>query len=154
MNKLYYMEGIFKSIWLSKFINQWFFIGEQFNIEKIIYFSFFLIKKKLKCSPIFIFFEVLEKIRPLIGLKIYKKKKRKLTKVTASPIIIKEPIQYKRAIFWLATAIKFRKEKFLSLKILQEFYGIIFFNTGNTLKKKKEFYQYAIMYKTIKKFKW
>lgn len=154
MIKFYYMEGIFKSIWLSKFINQWFFIGKQFSVEKIIYFSFFLIKKKLKCSPLFIFFETLEKIRPLIGLKLYKKKKRKITQVTASPIIIKEPLQYKKAIFWLAKAIKFRKEKSLSLKIIQEFYAIIFLNNGNTLKKKKEYYQYAILYKTVKKFKW
>lgn len=137
-----------------KIYKSWFFIGKQFNIEKIIYFSFFLIKKNLKCSPLFIFFEVLEKIRPLIGLKLYRQKKRKVTKIIANPIIIKEPIQYQKAIFWLSKAIKCRKEKFLSLRIFQEFYSIIFFNTGNTLKKKKEYYQYAILYKSIKKFKW
>ena len=67
-----YNEGLYNSKWLSKFINKFCIQGKKLQIEKIIYYSFFLTKKKLNYYPIFIFFEVLEKIKPSIGLKIFK----------------------------------------------------------------------------------
>jgi ribosomal protein S7 len=48
--------------------------GKKNIIEKILYYSFFLMKKKLRFYPLFIFFEVLEKIKISIGLKIDKNK--------------------------------------------------------------------------------
>jgi hypothetical protein len=47
----------------------------------------------------FFFFEVLEKVRPVISLKIYKKKGRKVTTKTAMPIKLNTTAQYKKAIF-------------------------------------------------------
>jgi ribosomal protein S7 len=48
--------------------------GKKDFIEKLIYSSLFSIKKKLKFYPLFIFFEVLEKIKISIGLKLNKNK--------------------------------------------------------------------------------
>lgn len=67
--------------------------------EQKIYLSFFLIKKKLNICPLFFFFEVLEKIKPIVGLKIYKKKNRKLNKISAGSYILEVSAQYKKAIF-------------------------------------------------------
>ena len=67
-------------------------------IEHHIYRSFYNIKKKFDVSPLFIFFEVLEKLKPWIGLKIvntsYSKKKR----IQAYPIILTKNMQYNKAI--------------------------------------------------------
>lgn len=151
-----YNEGLYNSRWLSKFINKFCMKGKKLQIEKIIYYSFFLIKKKLKYYPIFIFFEVLEKIKPSIGLKIYKFKwgNSKKKKINAFPYILTTSLQYKKSLFWLIQSIKIRQENNLSLKIYNEFYDVLFNNSGNSLKKKKDYYKYVILFKTIKKFKW
>jgi ribosomal protein S7 len=110
----------------------------------------------LNCCPIFFFFEVLEKIKPSIGLKFYKKKhkKKKFTKVTATPLFLTLSAQYRKAIYWLSKSIKVRHEKKLILKIVNELYGINFLNVGESLKKKTEYYKFGVMFKVTKRFKW
>ncbi len=147
-------DGVFWSKWLLKFINKFIFTGKKYLVEKIIYLSFFYIKKNLNSSAIFFFFEVLERIKPIVGLKFYTLKKRKLKRITAVPYIVSISLQYKKAIFWLVNAIKLRKEKEWFLKIFQEFYDILLNKTGHSFLKKKEFYRYVILFKTAKKFKW
>lgn len=151
-----YIEGTFYSKWFSKFINHWFFSGVNFQTEKLFYLSFFFFKSKLNCCPLFFFFEALEKIKPFIGLKLYKKKhkKNKIVKVTAIPYFFKLPLQYKKGIFWLAKASQLRVEKNLIQKIVNELYSINILNSGESLKKKMELYKYAVLFKTTKRFKW
>ena len=146
------IEAIFWSKWLLKFINRFFFKGRRFLIEKTLYFSFFLLKKKLSCCPIFFFFEVLEKVKPMVGLKLYRSKKQNLSKINTIPFIANFSLQYKKGIFWLSKAIKLRIDKKLSIKIFQELYDINFFNTGITINKKKEYYKYSLLFKITKKF--
>lgn len=152
MKNALYIEGTFRSKWFSKLINHWFFSGLNYKAEKIFYLSFYLLKNKLKCCPIFFLFEALEKIKPIIGLKFYKKKKK--IKITAIPFFLTLALQYKKAIFWLSKAIQLRFEKKLISKISNELYAINILNRGESLKKKKECYKYAIMFKTVKRFKW
>lgn len=128
-------------------------MGKKFLFEKILYFSFFLIKKKLSGCPFFFFFEVLEKIKPIIGLKLYTLKKKKLERVTATPYILRVSLQYKKAMFWLVNAIKMRKEKTWDRKLFHEFCETILNKNGNAILKKKDFYKYVILFKTTKKFK-
>jgi hypothetical protein len=63
--------------------------------------SFYFLKKKLNCCPVYFFFEALEKIKPFISLKLYKKKhkKKKVVKIIAIPFFATLPLQYKKAIF-------------------------------------------------------
>lgn len=151
-----YIEGTFSSKWFSKLINHWFFSGLNYKAEKLFYLSFYFLKNKLNCCPIFFFFEALEKIKPTIGLKLYKKKhkKKKIVKITAIPFYLTLSLQYKKAIFWLSKAIQLRFEKKLISKIANELYAINVLNTGESLKKKKECYKYAVMFKTAKRYKW
>jgi ribosomal protein S7 len=53
----------------------------------------------------------------------------------------------------LVKSIKIRKEKNLFLKINNELYDT-FNSTGNSLKKKGDYYKNISLFKTIKKFKW
>lgn len=156
MQFLKYNDGYYSSKWLSKFISKMSSKGKKYIIEKILYYSFFLIKKKLKFYPLFIYFEVLEKIKISVGLKLNKSKWKnsKNTAVKAFPYLLNISAQYKKSILWLTQAIKLRLEKNLSLKIYSEFYDILFNFSGNTLKKKKDYYKYVILFKTVKKFKW
>jgi len=47
----------------------------------------------------YVFSEILEKVRPMIGLRLYKKRKRKITKITANPGFIPERVQYQKGVF-------------------------------------------------------
>lgn len=156
MIRNFYIEGTFRSKWFSKLINHWFFSGLHYKAEKLFYLSFYLLKSKLNCCPVFFLFEALEKIKPIVGLKIYKKKykKKKMIKITAIPFFLTISLQYKKAIFWLSKSIQLRFEKKLTAKILNELYTINILNGGESLKKKKECYKYAVMFKTAKRFKW
>ena len=156
MKFLKYNDGYYSSKWLSKFINKMSIKGKKDFIEKLIYLSLFSIKKKLKFYPLFIFFEVLEKIKISIGLKLNKNKWKnsKNIAVKAFPFLLNTTSQYKKSILWLIQSIKLRSELNLSLKIYYEFYDILFNFGGNTLKKKKNYYKHIILFKTVKKFKW
>jgi len=151
-----YLEGIFRSKWFSKFINHWFFSGNNYKAEKLFYLSFYFLKKKLNCCPVYFFFEALEKIKPFISLKLYKKKhkKKKVVKIIAIPFFATLPLQYKKAIFWLSKSIQLRFEIFLKSKVSNELYFINVLNSGESLKKKMEYYKYAVMFKATKRFKW
>jgi len=155
MKSLNYSEGIFKSKWFSKFINKIFLCGKKLKNEKIIFYSFYFFKKKKRYYPLFFFFEVLEKIKPALGLKISKYKQvSKKNNVIITPYILNVSLQYKKSIFWLTKSIKLRKENQLFLKIYFEFSAIIFNKINNSIIKKKNYYKYIILFKTIKNFKW
>lgn len=42
----------------------------------------------------------------------------------------------------------------LIVGVFQEFYSIVYLNSGLSFKKKKEYYSYAIIFKKVKRFKW
>lgn len=149
-----YSDGIFNSKWLSKFINQWFFVGQQQKVERLVYLTFFWIKKKLLISPLFFFFESLEKLKPILGLKIYKKKHRKEIKMRAIPYILPVSLRYKKALQWLISAIKIQAHGNLKFKIFKELFAVNFFKNSLSQKKKKEYYKYAVLYKKNSQFKW
>jgi ribosomal protein S7 len=154
MRSVIYLEGTFHSKWFSKFINHWFFFGASFQTEKLLYLVFFIIKTKFNCCPIFFFFESLEKIKPSIGLKFFKKKKKKKIKVTAVPFVLPLAAQYQKAVLWLAKSIRVRHEQKLVSKIVNELYSVNFLGVGESLKKKTEYYKFAVVFKTTKRFKW
>jgi ribosomal protein S7 len=65
-----YKEPFFYSKLLSKFVNIFFYNGLKERVEKIIYFTFKFLKCKLRIqTPLFYFFECIETLRPLLGLK-------------------------------------------------------------------------------------
>lgn len=154
MKNSIYQEGIFNCQWLSKFINCWFFKGEKFKIETLIYKSFILLKKKLVTNGLFLLFETLEQLKPWVGLKLRRNIKQRKSQIQAHPVILTNNVQYRKAIYWLVKSIEFRKENNFSIRMSKEIKSVIFFEMTNSLNKKKEYYNYAIMFKSVRKFKW
>ena len=88
MKIFYYQEGIFNSKWLSKFMNCWFFKGEKFKIEKLIYKTFLSLKKKFNVNGLLLLFEVLEQLKPWIGLKLHRSSNQRKSQIQAHPVIL------------------------------------------------------------------
>ena len=147
-------EGAFNCQWLSKFINCWSFKGEKFKIERLIYDSFLFLKKNLNINALLLLFESLERLKPWIGLKLRRNIKQRKVQIQAHPVILSTNIQYRKAIYWLVKSIQLRKENNFSLRMSNEIKSVIFGEMKISLKKKKEYYNNAILFKSIRKFKW
>lgn len=78
----------------------------------------------------------------------------KVVKVTAIPFTLVISLQYKQALLWLVKCINQRREKDLTLKFFTELCSINFFNNSFALKKKLEWYRFAVLFKTATRFKW
>lgn len=151
MKKIIYQEGVFNCKWFSKFISCWFFKGEKFKIEKLSYDSIFFLKFFLSTNGLLLFFEALENLRPWIGLKLHWSVKQINQ---AHPVILMPNIQYRKAIYWLVKSIQLRKETHFSMRMSYEIKNVIFGEMTNSLRKKKEYYNYAVLFKSVRKFKW
>ena len=153
MSNYIYQEAYFKSKWFSIFINKWFFNGKKFKIESIVYYSFFFLKKKFNINSFFLFFEILEYLKPNIGIKRISTKS-KWKNSTIYPCYLNFTSQYKKSIFWLIQGIQLRKENVFYLKIFEEFVDIIFKKVTIGVKCRMEYYNYAVLFKASRKFKW
>lgn len=153
MRTYIYLEGFFRSKWLSKFINCFLFCGKQQHVESLIYMSFLYIKKHHNTRPLFIYFEALERIKPVLGLRVFQQKNRKLNRHLIVPYFLKESLRYKKAISWVVRSLKSQR-----CNILTNVKGLldVLFNASLSvcLLKKKECYGHALLFKKTKKFRW
>ena len=147
-------DGVFWSKGLLYCINIFISDGRIFLAENFLYSSFFFIKKTLNSSGIFFFLDVLEKIKHIVGLKLYILKKKKIQRTIAMPYLTSNLLQYKKATLWFVNSVKLRKEKKCFLKIVNELYDVLLNKTGNSFLTKKGFYASIILCKKVKKFKW
>jgi ribosomal protein S7 len=154
MKNYIYKEGIFKSKWLSKFINSLFFTGKRWKSENFAYDSFFALKFFFVINILFLFLEVLERLKPWVGLRLQHIMYNKKQKIQAYPITLNKGTQYTKAINWLIRSIQLRQETNFCTRISNEIKSIIFNELTNSIIKKKEYYKYAIMFKSKKNFKW
>lgn len=97
-----------------------------------------MLKLKLNCNPLFFFFEALEKIKPIVGLRFIRKKLKasRVLKVSAIPFILIIALQYQQAIVWFIKSTMQRSEKNLILKLFAELYFINVCHSSLALKKK------------------
>ena len=154
MKNYTYQEAVFNSKWLSKFINCWFFTGEKFKIEMLIYDSFLFLKKFLNTNGVLLLFEALEQLKPWVGLKLRVSLKQKKSQIQAHPVILTSNIQYKKSIYWLIKSIQLRKEITFCMRSNNEMRSIIFGGQATSLKRKFFYYNYAIIFKSVIKFRW
>jgi ribosomal protein S7 len=71
----------------------------------------------------------------------------------AYPVILVSNIQYRKAIDWLVKSIQLRKESHFFIRLSNEIKNITFFELTNSLIKKKEYYNYAVLFKSTRKYK-
>ena len=106
----YRLDFIFESCLFLKFINKLVFSGKKVQIEKYVYDVCKIIKLQLSISFIFLFFEILESLRPLIEVKttnLFKRNKNE----RKSPILLREERQYKLALNWFIFSINVNTNK-------------------------------------------
>ena len=148
-------EGVFNSKLLYILFNYLANIGFKHKRENLIYFAFVLLKKILRCCPMYYLFEALEKIKPSICLKFYKQSyKKNKTKIKAIPYPLIISQQYKKSLYWFFKSIQKKTDKSFTLKIVYELYKINLYNLSDAILKKYEYYKYATLFKTSSRFKW
>jgi ribosomal protein S7 len=98
LNYILYFESIYQSILLSYYLNILNKNGAKVFFEKIIYKSFYLLKIKTRENPYLIFFENIEKNKPILSLRFKTKVKLKNKKIMIIPIYINLINQYKKII--------------------------------------------------------
>ena len=126
---------------------------ENFLTEKLIYSVLYFFKKCFNIHSIFFLCEAFEKLKPWIGLRLHRVVKSKKKKIYAYPVIINNSTQNKKALYWLIKSFQSRKELSFLIKMTKELESILFNEMTESLRKKKEYYNYAILFKSVKKFK-
>lgn len=146
--------NVYHSKWLEKQIKHLVKKGKKDKTWRTIFNICYIIKKNLNSTYLFMFFDAIELIKPIIGAKIYKKKRGKAIQVvntTTHMLTINK--QYDKAIFWMT---QFTKNK--QINITKAIWNELNNNNNQkdsiAIRKKKETYYYAITYKSTKKFRW
>ena len=111
-------------------------------------------KRYFNINSLFFFCEALEFLKPWIGLQLRHTVKLNKKKIQVHPIILSLKVQYKKAIYWLVKSIQLRKEVYFFTRMGNEIKSIVFNEVTQSLKKKKDYYNYAVMFKSSRKFKW
>lgn len=154
LNYILYFESIYQSILLSYYLNILNKNGNKF-FEKIIYKSFYLLKIKTRENPYLIFFESIEKNKPILSLVFKTKAKKKNKKIMIIPIYINLINQYKKIIRWLELSIivQIIQNKYF-IKLFYELITLYFNFQSFILKKKNENYKFIILNKFNKHYRW
>lgn len=129
-------DPIFSSWFISKFINNLMSRGNKNKVENSVFKAFSILKTKYNKKPLLLFFLVLQKVKPIINIKIIGFGKKKYS----IPYNLSLLTQYKVAIKWLALSIKKRKEFSLEQKIVNEFTSILNNGSSDCLKKRNTLY--------------
>ena len=120
-------------LFIKKFINFFMLKGKKLKFE-IILNKVFIKLKLLGYNPLEIFSNFIFKLKPLVGLKLTKFRRRKIL----FPILLKKEKSYFFLIKWFYESILKRSEKNLVDRIVNEFLDIIN-NRGLTVKKFNDF---------------
>jgi ribosomal protein S7 len=123
--------------------------------EKILYKSFYLLKIKIRENPYLIFFENIEKSKPVLSIKFKIKTKKKNKQIIIVPIYINLIKQYKKVIKWLELSLIIQgvKNKYF-IKLFYELIDLYFNNESFMLKKKNENYKFIVLNKFNKNYRW
>lgn len=146
-------NNIFFSNWINSFITILLTKGNKHCIENSLYFAFILIKKKFNVCCLFLYFEIVEKLKSVVNLKITKLPKKKSYIIKVVPNIITFSKQYKKGIRWLSKALKKQKKNPFSILCIFEFYNIIYKKTSISLLTKLDYYKYLLKFNLTKNFK-
>lgn len=98
LNYIFYFESIYQSFLLSYYLNILNKKGNKVLFERILYKSFYLLKIKTRENPYLIFFENIEKSKPILSIKFKIKMKKKNKQIIIIPMYINLVKQYKKVI--------------------------------------------------------
>ena len=139
----------FKDLVLSKFMNNLMFDGKKSISEKIVYGAFDEIESKMKRSPLEVFHEALDNIKPSIEVR-----SRRVGGATYQvPVEVRPQRREALAIRWLIRASRDRNEKTMKDRLASELIDAV--NTrGSAVKKKEDTHKMAEANKAFSHYRW
>ncbi|MCL2621558.1 MAG: 30S ribosomal protein S7 [Firmicutes bacterium] len=142
-------DPIYKSLVVSKLINQVMWDGKKGIAQGIVYDAFDIVNKKLNTEALGAFNQVLENVKPLLEVKA----RRVGGSNYSVPMEIKPERRQTLAIRWLVTYARKRSEKTMQERLAGELVEA-YNNTGGAVKKKEEMHKMAEANKAFAHYKW
>ena len=139
----------FKDLVLSKFMNNLMLDGKKSVSEKIVYGAFDEIENKMKRSPLEVFHEALDNIKPSVEVR-----SRRVGGATYQvPVEVRPQRREALAIRWLIKASRDRNEKTMKDRLASELIDAV--NTrGSAIKKKEDTHKMAEANKAFSHYRW
>ena len=139
----------FKDLVLSKFMNNLMLDGKKSVSEKIVYGAFDAIENKMKRSPLEVFHEALDNIKPSVEVR-----SRRVGGATYQvPVEVRPQRREALAIRWLIKASRDRNEKTMKDRLASELIDAV--NTrGSAVKKKEDTHKMAEANKAFSHYRW
>ena len=139
----------FKDLVLSKFMNNLMLDGKKSVSEKIVYGAFDEIESKVKRSPLEVFHEALDNIKPAVEVR-----SRRVGGATYQvPVEVRPQRREALAIRWLIKASRDRNEKTMKDRLASELIDAV--NTrGSAVKKKEDTHKMAEANKAFSHYRW
>ena len=139
----------FKDLVLSKFMNNLMLDGKKSVSEKIVYGAFDEIENKMKRSPLEVFHEALDNIKPSVEVR-----SRRVGGATYQvPVEVRPQRREALAIRWLIKASRDRNEKTMRDRLASELIDAV--NTrGSAVKKKEDTHKMAEANKAFSHYRW
>ncbi len=142
-------DPVYKSVVLSKFINQIMLDGKKGGAEKIVYGAFDIIEEKTGKDPLEVFEEAMKNVMPVLEVKA-----RRVGGANYQvPIEVRADRRQTLGIRWLAMYSKKRGGKSMQEKVAGELMDAAN-NTGASVKKREDTHKMAEANKAFAHYRW
>jgi small subunit ribosomal protein S7 len=142
-------DPIYNSVLVTRLINNVMRRGKKSVAERIVYNAFDIIQEKTKKSPLEVFKQALENVRPKLAVK-----PRRVGGATYQvPVEVPEDKGISMGIKWLITAAKARKGRPMRERLALEIVDA-FNQTGAAVKKKEDTHKMAEANRAFAHYKW
>jgi small subunit ribosomal protein S7 len=142
-------DPIYKSIVLTKLINQVMLDGKKGTAQKICYDAFDIVKEKMELEPLEVFEKAMENIMPVLEVKA-----RRVGGATYQvPIEVRPERRQTLAIRWMVLHTRERNEKTMSQRLSAELMDA-YNGTGASVKKREDMHRMAEANKAFAHYRW
>lgn len=142
-------DPMYKSIVLTKLINQVMLDGKRGTAQKICYDAFDIIKEKMGLEPLEVFEKAMENIMPVLEVKA-----RRVGGATYQvPIEVRPERRQTLALRWMVINTRKRNEKTMRQRLSGEIMDA-YNNTGASVKKREDMHKMAEANKAFAHYRW
>ena len=142
-------DPMYKSIVLTKLINQVMLDGKKGTAQKICYDAFNIVKEKMELDPLEVFEKAMENIMPVLEVKA-----RRVGGATYQvPIEVRPERRQTLAIRWMVLHTRERNEKTMSQRLSGELMDA-YNGTGASVKKREDMHRMAEANKAFAHYRW
>ena len=142
-------DPIYKSIVVTKLINQVMLDGKKGTAQKICYDAFDIVKEKMELEPLEVFEKAMENIMPVLEVKA-----RRVGGATYQvPIEVRPERRQTLAIRWMVLHTRERNEKTMSQRLSGELMDA-YNGTGASVKKREDMHRMAEANKAFAHYRW